>query len=505
MRYVIITFFLLLALLSTGCDRLGITLMPDLAFVKVPSEYAHYYNAAAGYSVKYPSELKIDTSLAAVRTMLLDENTTVEIYLQEGTSSRSYIRYGNSPILSGRDQVDIIKNTDKIINWRRVRELWWRRPALAEVLDDKPYYASVDIAMGFNTTYTLLFKSNNYAELQRIAPPMIRSFRRFMTTAEAEARINLPLAPKRATTLSPQAQELLQNLKIGDKHTWGLFEPSYPFDTVPLHQLEAKLDYTFNYILLYSDFDSGMLDNRLKLTANDNRIPVLTLQTFSPKAGYTVAKTYDLLSGKYDEFLRGYARDVAEFGQPLLFRFNNEMNGDWCAYSAYHSSKDAGLYVESYKYVYRIFAEAGANNALWVWNPHDGSFPDFKWNHSLAYYPGDEYVDVVGLTGYNAGTYYKGEKWRGFKEIYDPLYAKYDVLFPHKALMITEFASNSVGGNKVAWIHEAMTHMKDYPRISVAIWWNHCDYDGKVPSRTYKLDETDETLKAFKLGLEGYR
>ena len=503
MRYLITVLLIMVALLSAGCDRLGITIVPDLAVVRVPSDFEQYTDTAAGYGLKHPVGYTVDSSLSAVRTTLLGTDTTVEIYVQEDTSSRSYIRYGNTPILSGRDQAEILKNTDKIVNWRRVRELWWRRPDLAEVPADKPYYASVDIAVGLNKTYTMLFKSSNYAELQRIVPPMVRSFRPLK--ADAEATIALPLDPNRATALTPQAQDLLQELKTSVKQTWGLFEPYYPLKTTPLHQLEEKLDYSFNYILLYSDFDSGMPGERLRLAASDDRIPVLTLQTFSPKVGYTAAMTYDLLSGKYDEFLRGYAQEVAAFGRPLLFRFNNEMNGDWCAYSAYHSSKDAGLYVESYKYVYRIFAAAGANNALWVWNPHDGSFPDFKWNHSLAYYPGDEYVDVVGLTGYNAGTYYKGEQWRGFREIYDPLYAEYDKLFPHKAFMITEFASNSVGGDKVAWITDAMKHMVDYPRISVAIWWNHCDYDGAVPSRIYKLDENEATLEAFRLGLEGYR
>ena len=214
---------LLTLLFSTGCDRLGVTLVPDLAVVKVPSGYIQHTNSHSGYSIKHPSELKVDTSFASVRTVLAGSNTIGEIYVQENTSSRSYIRYGNAPILSGRDQVEILKNTDKIVNWRRVRELWWKRPALAEVPDDKPYYASVDIAVGFNKTYTMLFKSSDYAELQRIVPPMVRSFRPIKATTAAS--ISLPVAVERATTLTPEAQMLLQGLKTSDKQIWGLFEP----------------------------------------------------------------------------------------------------------------------------------------------------------------------------------------------------------------------------------------------------------------------------------------
>ena len=34
----------------------------------------------------------------------------------------------------------------------------------------------------------------------------------------------------------------------------------------------------------------------------------------------------------------------------------------------------------------------------------------------MDYYPGDEYVDIYGITGYNTGTYYEGESWRSFDE-----------------------------------------------------------------------------------------
>ena len=69
--------------------------------------------------------------------------------------------------------------------------------------------------------------------------------------------------------------------------------------------------------------------------------------------------------------------------------------------------RDCSTYVELYRYLYSIFEEEGANkNTLWVWNPNEKSFPNFCWNYADNYYPGDEYVDIVGLTGYNTGDYY---------------------------------------------------------------------------------------------------
>lgn len=64
------------------------------------------------------------------------------------------------------------------------------------------------------------------------------------------------------------------------------------------------------------------------------------------------------------------------------------------------------------------------------------------------YYPGDEYVDIIGMTAYNTGTYYSGENWEEFDQLYAPIYAEYTRIY-NQPLMITEFASSSVGGDKI--------------------------------------------------------
>ena len=169
-------------------------------------------------------------------------------------------------------------------------------------------------------------------------------------------------------------------------------------------------------------------------------------------------------------------RVVADFAILVLFRPFNEMNGDWCSYSAYHTSRDTDIFKALYRYIHGIFAEAGAENVIWVWNPNERSFPDFKWNHEIMYYPGDKYVDVVGLTGYNTGTYYQGETWRSFQEIYAPLYQKATGLY-EKPLMITEFACSRIGGDKEQWVQDMFDAIADFPAIKVAIWWDGCDWD----------------------------
>ena len=140
----------------------------------------------------------------------------------------------------------------------------------------------------------------------------------------------------------------------------------------------------------------------------------------------------------------------------------------------------------------------GVKNLIWIWNPNEGSFPNFKWNHMLMYYPGDEYVDVIGLTAYNTGTYYAsvGESWQEFTTLYDGIYSEYQERFS-QPMMITEFSCAKVGGDKRTWTKNMFRKIKEYDRIKVAIWWSCTDFDnttGEI-SRDYRIDDVLDIFK----------
>ena len=183
-----------------------------------------------------------------------------------------------------------------------------------------------------------------------------------------------------------------------------------------LTALEDKLGYKFPVLVHYQMLDEYFPAVGLERAYENQRYVELTLQTvYSGEANAlgagkspSAAVVYDILDGKYDDFLADYARQLKDFGHPVLFRLNNEMNGDWCWYSAFYTGKDTDLYKALWRYIHDIFVQNGVDNVVWVWNPHDLSRPAFEWNSYLLYYPGDEYVDVVGMTGYNTGPIFPG-------------------------------------------------------------------------------------------------
>ena len=77
-----------------------------------------------------------------------------------------------------------------------------------------------------------------------------------------------------------------------------------------------------------------------------------------------------------------YLKRLQSDGVPVLWRPFHEMDGGWFWWGA--SGADA--YLQLYKLMYdRLTNVHGLNNLIWVWNGQDA-----------AWYPGDEYVDIIG-------------------------------------------------------------------------------------------------------------
>ncbi len=460
--------------------------------------YNKYIDFADGYSINYPASMNLDSSLLELRTVISDSQTRIEIYHDDFTgsvhSSAGYMQYSNRFIKNRSSHYVTLKQTITV-NGLKVHLLQWQRNKLLTVANDHNYYLSAEIPRSSKEVYTIFIKSalpvDGYL-------PLIQSFAAIDKQGGFYPKLRFQRKPRE---LNAETSEFLKKYFSDEAPLkWGIFEPSAPGRLDYLDELEKQMDYKFDFLIIYKTFDTPFPAEEIEKAYQEQRYVQLTLQTMFMN-GDNSNITYDILNGKYDWFFTNYAQKAKGFGHPLLFRLNNEMNGDWCVYSSFYSSKDTELYKAVWRHIYQIFANNGANNVLWVWNPNDFSFPGFKWNHAVNYFPGEEYVDIIGMTGYNTGNYYPGEYWREFTWIYDPLNQQYQSLFDYP-FIISEFGCNSIGGEKIRWIGDMFANMKKYPWIKVAIWFNGTDVDGYGnPARIYRLDENSAVINAFRQGL----
>jgi hypothetical protein len=125
----------------------------------------------------------------------------------------------------------------------------------------------------------------------------------------------------------------------------------------------------------------------------------------------------EFIAGASDRLLRAYARAAADWGKPFFFRFNHEYNGNWYSFSlGAHTRKDGTTYtntpenfIAAWRHMHDIFRAEGAVRVKFVFNPNDvcaGACFDFA-----SSYPGDDYVDWVGLDSYNFGFHHPLSGW----------------------------------------------------------------------------------------------
>jgi mannan endo-1,4-beta-mannosidase len=192
----------------------------------------------------------------------------------------------------------------------------------------------------------------------------------------------------------------------------------------------------------------------------------------------------DVISGRYDAYLRGFATEAKAWGKPFFLRFNWEMNGSWFAWHEGANGNQAGESAKAWRHVHDIFTSIGAHNATWVWCPnveYTGSTP------LASLYPGDSYVDWTCLDGYNWGTNpAKPDKWKTFDQVYKASYNKITTeIAPSKPMMIGEVATTEYGGSKATWIKDMLARIPtEYTKVRALLWFDKFDSNMDWPIET---------------------
>jgi hypothetical protein len=203
----------------------------------------------------------------------------------------------------------------------------------------------------------------------------------------------------------------------------------------------------------------------------------------------------DVISGRYDAYIREFAEGAHDWGHPFFLRFNWEMNGNWFPWMEGVNGNQPGESVAAWRHVHDIFAAAGATNVTWVWCPNVD--PGNKMRDLASLYPGDEYVDWTGLDGYNWGPGKGG--WTSFDRLYSSTYhAITDTIAPSKPMMIGEMGSSENGGSKANWISETLAAIpSEFPKIRGMLWFDTFD-DGM----DWPIETSSSASSAFASGIQ---
>jgi hypothetical protein len=174
----------------------------------------------------------------------------------------------------------------------------------------------------------------------------------------------------------------------------------------------------------------------------------------------------DVVDGSQDAAIKKWAQEAKAWGHPFLLSPWWEMNGAWYAWGR------SPVFKEAWHHFHDVVTEQGATNVTWTWTVNSiWSDPE---SDPSPYYPGDEYVDWVGLDSYNWGRMpAQPDKWITPEQTISPTLQLIQAAAPSKPVILVEDASSEYGGNKTDWIREMLTtYLPRHPEIKAYMWFN---------------------------------
>jgi hypothetical protein len=194
----------------------------------------------------------------------------------------------------------------------------------------------------------------------------------------------------------------------------------------------------------------------------------------------------EVTSGRSDKVIAETAKRLKQRNRPLLLRWAWEMNGNWYVWGPAKNGNKPDEFVASWRRIHDIFRDEGADNVSWVWSPNWNSSPNASWNSFDALYPGDEYVDWVGVSGYNLHREKPGD-------LYDGLYEKFSA---RKPFMIAEVGSVDRGGRtKADWLKLFSTWVDERPKVGAVVFFDTDTHPGT--DEKWRLDSKETSLAAY--------
>lgn len=261
----------------------------------------------------------------------------------------------------------------------------------------------------------------------------------------------------------------------------GIHPNKLPLNENLVDQLEAYTTKKNTNLTIYSSTVFEYLDftfSEIEKSWARGSIPNVSLEFWSPNPDNTTIETR-IKDGELDDYFIQFNLKLKNFlagadailgtedDRRLYIRPAHEANGNWYGWSG-----NAEAYIYAWRRVHNL-----VNNGLnktqlqWIWSVNN---VDVGGIAAENYYPGDQYVDWLGVDGYNWGKSFEWADWNTPASTFDNMLRRLKILSPSKPISINEVSSTTNSktvADKNLWI----TSMFDYVyanNIKMINWFN---------------------------------
>lgn len=351
--------------------------------------------------------------------------------------------------------------------------------------------------------------------------------------AAAKAAATPPKVPTKRPTVVPASVPVSAPSKAQlispTSPYFGLFTEQAPFNYATYDDTASRVGFTPNVVGYFGGWDQTYRGDVVTSAWKRNTLPVLTWESrpIDSSNAVTVEPDYTLpkiigdpaagVPGAFDAYLHQYAKDIVATGLPLGIRLDHEMNGNWYPWAEDDGKAPVanpingnrpGDYVKMWQHVHDIFQQEGANDlVVWIWAPNIVN--NLPATHKVSsyldgLYPGEQYVDVVGLSGYLRPPYKTGNNFT-FDYTFGPSLAELRRITT-KPIYLAEIGASETGGHKAAWItslFNALAKPANQDIIGFS-WFNLAVTtftEGELATNDWRIDSRPDSLAAFTAGI----
>ena len=258
----------------------------------------------------------------------------------------------------------------------------------------------------------------------------------------------------------------------------GVYEKGPPATYQPVTTFAERIAKQPNLVGYYSGWGEPF---KTSFAATIHQHGAVTILQMDP----SWASVSSIAAGKYDPYLRSFARSVRAFGQPVVIGFGHEMNGYWYSWGYGHAAPSE--FVAAWRHIVTLFRRQGVTNVTWLWTLQ----ADEAGTGSIAsWWPGAEYVTWVGIDGY----YYRRSDT--FFSIFGKTIAQVRMLTT-KPVLVSETAVEPASG-QAAKITNLFAGIRQYDLLGL-VWFDITQHNG-LYHQNWRIEDSPAAQTAFQHG-----
>jgi hypothetical protein len=251
----------------------------------------------------------------------------------------------------------------------------------------------------------------------------------------------------------------------GQRKQWGVYQIHRGAENFErgIREQSELLGAVPEYVLFFQDlsFRHGFpLDSAMACYAL-GATPVISQELWRWQHRHSNDDTWlwRISRGDFDAQWRDWARDAKLFEHRVILRFGFEMNGDW-----FDWGQQPEAFILAWRHVHQIVREEmEATNVEFMFSPNVEWDPSRPLTQIKRYYPGQDYVQMLGLDGYNFGdAYSQWHRWQSYAEVFEDS-IEIMAQWP-QPLFLAEIGSAD-GPRKANWLRDFLDVVHKDPRV----------------------------------------